>query len=293
MRTFIKIENPCKVPWEEIQDVGMDKFCASCSKKVLDLSSKSDSEIMKTILEHKGEKFCGRVFKHQLRNDIIVNNTIANRQISNNHLPKFALALMMLSGFANNFTAQTIPQQKIEKTSNNNSSKEKEKEKTNDDFITIKGKIIDKNSNKTISDAFVKLITIAKIFETKTDANGNFALEIPKTQLRNKNLLNIITTNKFPNSELITFNKEELSKSVSIKINPESELANMYGEISTIYAGEKSIVYINGKKFDYKIFNKSFMIYGSKYELYYIPKEYISAFTTQPEIEDIFISFLK
>lgn len=80
---------------------------------------------------------------------------------------------------------------------------------------------------------------------------------------------------------------------ISIKMKPEAAFERMYGEISPNYASEKSLVFLNGKKLEYKLFNKSFSIYSDKYELYYIPKDYVSVFTNKPNIEDVFISFVK
>ena len=56
----IDIENPCSISWDEMQDLGKDKFCQRCNKTVLDLDLKNEVEIVSLLIENP--KLCGAKF---------------------------------------------------------------------------------------------------------------------------------------------------------------------------------------------------------------------------------------
>lgn len=55
----IRINNPCPEKWEDMQDSSEGKFCDKCSKKVWDLTDKTDSQIEKIMVSNVN--ICGRI----------------------------------------------------------------------------------------------------------------------------------------------------------------------------------------------------------------------------------------
>lgn len=91
---------------------------------------------------------------------------------------------------------------------------------------------------------------------------------------------------------MVTFKKEEILKK-NITHLSENTIYAEYGEVSEVWPYQNSIVVLEGKKVDYKIFNKSYLLFHDRYEVYYIPKPYTRAFTNNEKIQDIFIAFIK
>lgn len=69
----------------------------------------------------------------------------------------------------------------------------------------------------------------------------------------------------------------------------------VYGMIDTDFpnASEKSLVIVDGKRLDYKSFNSSYRLYSTRYDVHYIPREYVKFFTSKETIEEIYIVFIK
>lgn len=61
----IKIAEPCSQKWVEMENHNQDKFCAACSKCVIDFTNYSNAEIIKTLANADSE-ICGRLSKTQL-----------------------------------------------------------------------------------------------------------------------------------------------------------------------------------------------------------------------------------
>ena len=62
----ISIPKPCHENWDEMKSVEQGRFCASCSKVVIDFTSKTTNEIIDFLLSRGNEKVCGRARDEQL-----------------------------------------------------------------------------------------------------------------------------------------------------------------------------------------------------------------------------------
>jgi len=60
----IKIDRPCSEKWESFEKRGINGFCGSCQKEVVDFTKMSNTEIKDYFLNTKGE-VCGRMRKNQ------------------------------------------------------------------------------------------------------------------------------------------------------------------------------------------------------------------------------------
>ncbi len=63
--TKISIPEPCSKKWNEMQDAGRDKFCDTCSKKVVNFKDLSPEEVLEKLAATK-TRVCGRFGKQQL-----------------------------------------------------------------------------------------------------------------------------------------------------------------------------------------------------------------------------------
>lgn len=296
MKSFLRIEKPCEESLDKMHDLSDGKFCDLCSKKVLDLSNLNDSEILNIIQQNKGERLCGIVFKNQLNRSLQPQVSFSENPHSRKaNFTKIAAGVALTASIFNSYPAQTKIVTKTEFVSSQSKisqENKKEEDKIGDGNISISGKVVLKESNAPQNNITVELITIHKVYSTQTDINGIYTLEIPKEIIKQDNLLRFdIGDSSFINQFAI-FTKDELAKKNITKISANGYFKE-YGEISPLFATENSLVFLNGRKLDYKLFNKSFSLYYKQYNLYHIPKEYKVVFTTDKNINDLFIAFVK
>jgi TonB family protein len=62
----IQIPQPCSASWNAMTPEKEGRFCNTCSKRVMDFSTKSLSEIKDYFKAHLGKRICGRFRKDQL-----------------------------------------------------------------------------------------------------------------------------------------------------------------------------------------------------------------------------------
>ena len=297
LKTILQIKKPCAENWDNMTPVSDGKFCASCSKKVLDLSNHTDKEILELLNQKNGASFCGKLYRHQLNRSISDEEETSSEPLFK--IPNVGIAAgiamsISLVGItpAQQITAkpsiETTVQQKKQK--NEGISKN---ENTENPTVILSGKIIDVRSKRPLSGVTVNFISISKIYFSRTDASGNYQIEIPKMLLKPENLIHIQTEADYPNEILKRFsNNEILRKDIVIPVEITSGHEMEYGVISPMFAGKNSLVFFEGQKIENRLFNKSFMLYERKYIVYYIPKEFADIFTDDSSVEEIMITFL-
>lgn len=295
MNLILKIDKPGKESLDRMNAIDEGKFCSSCSKKVLDFSQLQGSEIKKIIQENKGEKICGILSKNQLNKAIsgdAFNPEIPLKRIGS--FTKITAGLALTASIINLYPAQSAKSHTPEiSIVTNTMKKQKAEEFHKDDGNTmIRGKVINQNTGKPVPDVTVKLITFQKIYKGITDKDGFYSLEIPDTAIREKNLFEFNPSAGILSTELVIFKKEEISNR-NITHLSENRIYAEYGEISEAFPYTDSLVILESKKIDYKIFNKSYLLFSDRYEVYYIPKPFTEAFTRNEKIQDLFIAFVK
>jgi len=298
MKPFLRIEKPCEESLDKMHDLPDGKFCDLCSKKVLDLSNLNDSEILNIIQQNKGERFCGIVFKNQLNRSLQPQVSFSeNHHSRKTNFTKIAAGVALTASIFNSYPAQTKTVTKTEFVSSQSKifkENKKEEDKIGDGNVVISGKVLIKKANKPSPETTIHFITPQKVYSVKTDSQGLYTLEVPKEAIKTENLLVFSPENYDYEGQLIIFKKEELLKK-NITYLAENDDRKQYGDISAegFYASEKSLVLLEGKKLDYKLFNKSYNIFSNKYTVYYIPKPYKKVFTSDENIDDIYIAFVK
>lgn len=93
----LRIPKPCHKDWEEMTANEKGKFCASCSKTVIDFTKNSTYEIKKYLIENINQRVCGHFHRKQLDSIVIQlpENTF-NQQLTFQKL--FLLTLLLVMG---------------------------------------------------------------------------------------------------------------------------------------------------------------------------------------------------
>jgi len=294
MTPYLRIKKPCEASLENMHPVSGGKFCDLCSKKVIDFSGLHDSEIAKIIEKAGDQKICGIFYKKQINRPLHTERVISF-QPRKTTFTSVAAGLVLTASIINSYPAQTI-KPAIEKSATLESPKrnsEKEKDKKDNDFFKISGKIVSSNEGTPLS-AKVNFVTVQKVYTSTTDKDGFYSLEIPKEILKYESLLEFVPTDYTYDRKLIIYKIEDLGKKQIVKLDY-NRMDMVYGMIDIDFpsASEKSLVIVDGKKLDYKSFNSSYRLYSTRYEVHYIPNEYVKFFTSKEMIEEIYIVFIK
>ena len=291
MRPPFKIKEACAEKLEIAPNFDRGFFCKSCSKNVLNLKNFSETEILKLIQNSAGT-ICGGYFKNEKtqRNlNLKIESFAPIKNRKGHHFSKIAAGVSLSILLANSISAQSRPDQSIDIQ---NSSK-KPIQKTSDGNMLLSGKLLIEGTKKPMQNSMVAFITTEKIYKSKTNSKGVFNIEVPESARRAQNLIYIVTNSEYPNHKLQILSEKDLANQNIFEVKEESGMAMMYGEVGVQYAYKNSLVFLNGKKLDYKLFNKSYMVYGDQYDVYYIPQEFVSVFTVDKSVEDVFITFPK
>jgi hypothetical protein len=69
----ISIPKPCHENWNAMTNEEKGKFCAVCSKSVIDFTLMKEQEVHDFIIEHKTQKICGRFRNEQITSNFKLN----------------------------------------------------------------------------------------------------------------------------------------------------------------------------------------------------------------------------
>lgn len=298
MRPYLKIEKPCGESLENMHNIPGGKLCDLCSKKVYDLSNLSHYEIEEVIKQHKGNPFCGILINRKpettFNKSIERTGDIPSGKIN---ITKVAAGFALTASIINTIPAQT---KTISKTDvfvlhkNLPSEHQQSNNKEQNKKLVASGRIITSEEQKPVK-AHVNLITINKVYSVETDANGFYSLEIPEELIREENYLLEFRPFSFEiDHKLKVFNKKELLENTIIKL-PDNGIYKELGEvrIGPPYANENSVVFLHGKRMDYKLYNKSYSMFSNQYDIHYIQKPFTKFFTDSEKVESIYIVFVK
>jgi hypothetical protein len=205
-RYLLSVDKPCEKEWTAMSQSDDGRFCAHCSKSVVDFTQLTDTQVVR-ILEQNSGKLCGRLTQEQL------NRTIQIYQPKNTSRLYKILAGIFLFGISKNSLAlnlknfNTAPfsviNNKLTNThfSKNNSDLAKDSLKN-----VVQGQLIDSETNMPL--AFASVFIKDKKIGTSTDMYGKFSLVIPDSLLTKKIYLDIRYVDYEPITVLI--NKKDL-----------------------------------------------------------------------------------
>lgn len=211
----IDIPKPCHENWDTMTPDDKGRFCAQCSKTVIDFTRMSDHQIVQ-LLENSSSKICGHVTTDQLNRQIRSGEPVFQQTFS--PLPYLLSGLLLLSlpscNFAQKQVTEPDPQHLIlgeiirhpEDTALNN---------------TIKGTIIDSLTSEVLPNIKLRLFNdTAIIASAYTDIDGNFNLEIPTGTHEDLRLVILSPYNGYEEKTIAVNTVTDLSWNKKIYLTP-------------------------------------------------------------------------
>lgn len=159
----IKIDRPCSEKWDSFEKRGLNGYCGSCQKVVVDFTKMSDREIKEYFLKMKGADVCGRMRGNQQK--------VYTTSKSKSWKP---LASTLLAGVALFFTGHTATAQRQKDKKEVALFERKATPKEIWDK-TVTGKVTDENGEALPG---VNVVIKGTTFGTQTDLDGMYSIKI-------------------------------------------------------------------------------------------------------------------
>lgn len=167
------LTNPCSENWDDMQASKAGRFCDKCEKHIVDLTQKSDAELI-DFFKKKKENICGRLLPTQLHRNIVIPPQKNNW---NWLLLPIAVGASVLTP-----AKAIIPVTTVVQNDKPFPSPVTQAKTTETDLLdTIKGKVINADTGKPLKGVKVK-IKGAENVVALTDIDGNFFLTTEKTE---------------------------------------------------------------------------------------------------------------
>jgi len=179
MQYTIKIPKPCNEKWNEMTSSQKGKFCSNCKKEVINFQFYSDQQLLDSI--KKSETICGRFLPHQINKELATKKNIFNR---------IGLFFTITFIFLAKPSFSQDKKDKIEIVENR--SKNSTVKNIKDNFVEIKGKVVEKSmaeNSKSYLLPGVSIMQLGTENKVSSDINGNFKIKIPSKQFNRKIIL--------------------------------------------------------------------------------------------------------
>lgn len=215
MKNQINLKNPCNVSWDSLSGKGCERFCTACQNSVVDLTNKSNAEIIDLVMNKNG-KLCGRISKNQV-NKIILQNRNNKGFIKTFFVFLFCFAnvyesegtLNLFRKNENELTKSTFDGDYIQSAA---------LDKFNQvPLIRLTGKVISSDESEPLKGVIVFIKGTP--FKTETDEEGNFALELEKKELRKSQIILVFSFIGFEEKEIEL--KRESNIEINVSLNPD------------------------------------------------------------------------
>ncbi|WP_025141997.1 carboxypeptidase-like regulatory domain-containing protein [Pedobacter jeongneungensis] len=224
------LTNPCTKQWSEIERADGNHHCSSCNKNILDLSAKSDKELIQ-FFKNKNDNICGRVLASQLNRELV----LPSPRLSWHWLVPFALGASIISqAQAQNLKPVVVPSEQHPKSL---SLSVEEANNLPPLKTIIAGKVVDNLKGNPLNGVEIRIKGDEKVLAI-TDSNGRFELSLNDKDMLNKFIFN-----------LPGFSKVETYINDKIVVKLIAERRIMLGGISTISLDQTPLYYVYaGKK---------------------------------------------
>lgn len=267
---FLRLDKPCHEEWNNMTPNEKGKYCASCSKNVVDFTSLNLFEIS-DIMKKSGNKICARLTNSQLNSPLL---DLDHHYELNIPVSKVAVGLILATSLAtgqNSHIEQQVMKTEFVQSSESipMSSREEipysnpDKLKPNDK-VAFKGIVISHTLGKPVENAKIMFVTSQKILSTYTSKDGTFSLEIPSSLIDNDNVIRVSYSNTKTENEdkkswgyatkSYILSKEQLKSDFSIITEP---ILMRFGGISYYSQNEDPVVLNNGIEIKYSEFMKA------------------------------------
>jgi hypothetical protein len=239
----LEIKTPCHENFNNMIPNANGSFCNSCAKNVIDLSTKTNSEVAKFIAESKDKNICARLNVSQL------GQTFEYETHPKNNNFKYAVAVAASVLLTSNIVAQdnkqpfTVVQTSEAKPPKQMVGKIAVQQKVV--AITIRGKVLDSSTKKPISETLYPNLMIYENGATKSikidPKTGEYILDLLVNE-NTKNIIIYINSDDKRYSKEFPINTKEKTKTLNILVNPEKEFQSLK------ILGGMGVNYINDKK---------------------------------------------
>jgi lipoprotein-anchoring transpeptidase ErfK/SrfK len=237
----LEIKSPCHENFNNMTPNANGSFCSSCAKNVIDLSSKTNSEVAQIIAKSKDKNICARLNVSQLE------QTFEYETHPKNNNFKYAVAVAASILLTSNIVAQESQAPKTEQAQSPKrvTMGKMIVQQTKVVSVIIQGKLLDSKTKKPISEEQYPNLTIYANGAAKSvkinPKTGEYALEIMVNE-NTKTITIYISNEDFRFSKEFQINTKEKTKIVNLLINPEEEF------YSNKIMGGMGVNYIDDKK---------------------------------------------
>jgi TonB-dependent SusC/RagA subfamily outer membrane receptor len=224
------LTNPCTQQWNEIERADGNHHCSRCNKNILDLSAKSDKELIQ-FFKNKNDNVCGRVLASQLNRELV----LPSSKLNWHWLVPFALGAFVISpAQAQNLKPVVVPSEQHPKSLSLSVEAAHNLPPLSNVII---GKVVDNLNGNPLSGVEIRKKGDEKVLAI-TDSTGKFELSLNDKDLISKFIFN-----------LAGFSKGEIYINDKIVVKLTAERRIMLGGISTISLDQTPLYYVYaGKK---------------------------------------------
>ena len=242
----LEIANPCTENFDKMIPSSSGSFCDSCAKNVIDLSTKTNSEIARVILGIKGKNICARLKTTQLEEEFEYNES---SKINNFKYAAIAASVLLTSTVIGQEKSPVETEISVPKRTNHIVGKIAFNAQLEEKIsITVKGKIVDSKTNKPLNNkTYPNLMLTINDSATPFKVNaktGEFS--VPIFVLKStKSLIIAIKSNDYYLSKTIPFDVKLVRENVFLQdISVDTEKGTkvyMLGGLGINYIDRKGI----------------------------------------------------
>ncbi len=255
------LTNPCTENWDAMQPSKAGRYCDTCTKHIVDLTTKTDAELIAFFNKTK-DNVCGRLLSSQLQRDLVVLPQKSNWK----WLLPIALGASIFTPAKAAELKPVVVQSDNLKSSDVFPISTSEIQTPKEYIVT--GKVLDEETGKPLANVKIKRKGFNNVIAI-TDSAGNFKLSIAATDKESKLLFELngfITVEKTAANEMLVKMGER-----RIMLGGISSISTSSEPLYIVYSGKKScegnIKQINPEwieKIDILKDAKSTAIYGAK-----------------------------
>lgn len=212
----ISIPKPCSEDWSKMTPTERGRFCAMCTKEVVDFTKISDAQLVKYLSQSKNS-ICGHIRQNQLNRTIEALNE-PKSQIQYRPWFERVLAATVFLFTLGSVKGQSQPS--VNEVSQNQVARletqfeqtiSKPDESTSHEII-LRGIVLDSLNNEPLP--FAQLVCRSSQVSGATDVNGQFELKFEFDEVPDSRVLEIFHT-RFGKTE-VTVTKEDFEKPILI-----------------------------------------------------------------------------
>ena len=208
----ISIPKPCSENWDNMSLADKGRYCAVCSKTVIDFTTMSDGEILDIFKKAQDTPVCGHFFETQLNRSLI--DTRYKPSYASSLIKKAAAMIILAQSLAVIALAQqvkklTLVTQQPKKKGTTSSS----------GLLQIKGRVIDGSTNKPVTNLNIQVKGTS--LSAATDSVGHFSITLPHGFIDSIVVLTTpVTLSANLADEVVTLNDIKSGKQITMFLLP-------------------------------------------------------------------------